>query len=59
MARTPLFTLYLGSALLLIPAGVDPKVNVTASLAHAVALELKRKSNCEEAAVEVYYLQLI
>jgi hypothetical protein len=37
-----MFTLCLESALLLIPAGVDPKVNVTASLAHAVALELKR-----------------
>jgi hypothetical protein len=47
-----MFTLCLESALLLIPAGVDPKVDVTASLAHAVALELK-KNNCEEVAVEV------
>jgi hypothetical protein len=47
-----MFTLCLESALLLIPAGVDPKVNVTASLAHAVALELK-KNNREELAVEV------
>jgi hypothetical protein len=38
-----MFTLYLGSALLLIPAGVDPKVNVTVSLAHAIAIELKKK----------------
>jgi hypothetical protein len=59
MARTPMFTLCLESALLLIAAGVDPKVNVTASLAHPVVLRLIKKRNVKRWLSKSYYLQLI
>jgi hypothetical protein len=54
-----MFTLCLESALLLIAAGVDPKVNVTASLAHPVVLRLIKKRNVKRWLSKSYYLQLI
>jgi hypothetical protein len=51
-----MFTLCLESASLLIPAGVDPKVNVAASW--HIRLHSGQKKHCEEVAVKVY-LQLI